>query len=269
MRMTVRMPSLANVVKGGTATLNCPPGRTYEKLTLKYSGVTRAQLKTLRILIDGKPIQEFGDGDELAALNKYYGRHDEDGYLTFWFIRPEMSTLEHRRVTGLGTGKDGQGVVQTLQMEIDIDSAASNPVITASAVQSDPKPLGMIVKHKRFTYSAATSGPYEIDNIPRGPRLLAAHFVKADNDVSRLEVEQNSRKIFEGDKGLAQYLQKEAGRVPQTNYLSVDWTLEGDIYQSIITGERAGIQDQRFRATLDTPGSVTVLVEYLDGFGGI
>lgn len=269
MRLTQRMPSLSNVTAGGTATLNMPIGRTYEKLVLAYSGVTRAQMKDIKLVIDGKPVVEYKDADQLAALNAYYGRHDAAGFITLWFVRPEMSALEQRRVTGLGTGDaQGNGRIQTLQLEVEIDGAATAPVITASALQSDPRALGMINKVKRFTYSSATAGTFEIDNIPKGPRLMAVHFIKTADDVSRVEVEQNSRKIVEGDKGLLQYLQNESGRTPQAGILAVDWTQEGDIYQSIVTDPQR-IQDQRFRLTLDTSGQVEVLVEYLDNFAGI
>lgn len=269
MRLTTRMPSLSNVTAGGTATLNAPIGRTYERMVFSYSGVTRAQMKDIKVVIDGKPIMEFADAEQVAALNKYYGRHDEAGLITLWFVRPELNALEQQRVTGLGTGDQaGNGKISTLQFEIEIDAAAVDPKVTAHAIQSDPAPLGMINKIKRFTYSSATAGQFEIDNIPKGPRLCAIHFVKAAGDVSRVEVEQNSRKIVEGDKPLLQYLQKEAGRTPQAGYLAVDFTQEGDVYQSIVTDPRQ-IQDQRFRLTLDTAGQVTVLVEYLDGFAGI
>lgn len=268
MRQIVRMPSLANVTAGGTATLNMPLGRTYEKLVLRTSGVTREQMKDIRLLIDGKPVIEYESAAQLASINSYYGRHDEAGFVTIWFVRPEMNALEQQRVTGLGTGLSGRGVVQTLQLEIDIHADATNPSIDARAVQSSPKPLGVMNKLKRFVYSSATSGTFEIDNIPKGPRIAAVHFFKADDDISRVEVEQNSRKIVEGDKGLLQYMQKEAGRKPQGGYLAVDWLQEGDLGQTIDTNPN-NIQDQRFRLTLDTPGAVTVLVEYLDGYNGI
>ncbi len=269
MRLTTRMPSLSNVAKGGTATLNMPIGRTYERLILTYAGVTRAQMRSIKVVIDGKPVMEWADAEQLAALNAYYGRHDASGQLTLWFVRPEMTELAQQRVTGLGTGdRQGNGRVSTLQLEIDIASEAENPTIRAHAIQSDQAPLGMINKVKRFTYSSATAGQFEIDNIPKGPRLMAVHLHKDADDVSRVEVEQNSRKILEGDKSLIQYLQRESGRKPQAKYLALDWTQEGDIYQSIVTDPRT-IQDQRFRLTLDSPGQVEILVEYLDGFAGI
>jgi len=269
MRVTTKMPSLSNVAAGGTGTLNMPPGRTYELLTLVYSGVTRAQMKNLRIKIDGKPIMEFGDGDELAAVNAYYGRVDSAGFLTIYFVRPEMNELNHQRVTGIGTGdENGNGAIDTLQFEVDIDAAASSPKIEALAVQSGPSPLGKIIKVKRFTKSSASAGIYEIDSIPQGPRLMAAHFFKANDDISRLELEQNSRKIMEGSKAELQYLQKIGKRVPQTGYLASDFVLEQDITQSVVTDHNI-IRDQRFRLTLDTAGVVKILVEYLDNFDGI
>ncbi|MFP3343522.1 major capsid protein P2 [Halomonas sp. SIMBA_159] len=269
MRMTVRMPSLSNVAAGGTATLNMPVGRTYDKLTLDYSGIERSQMQNIKLLIDGKPVMEFSDGAELASLNKYYGRHDQAGFLTLWFVRPEMQSLEHQRVTALGTGNAaGEGRIQTLQLEIDIHPDAADPKIKAKAVQSDPKRLGQMTKVKRFSYSSATSGAYEIDNIPKGPRIQAIHFIKEADDINHVEVEQNSRKVVEGEATLLRYMQKESGRTPQSKILSVDFTQEGDIFQTLTTNPNR-VQDQRFRLDLATAGAVTVLVEYIDTFAGI
>lgn len=271
MRMTVKLPSLSNVSAGSTATLNAPPGRSYDRVIFSYTGVTRAQLKNLRVEIDGKPIQEYKDVVQLVDLNGYYGRHDEDGYFTLWFSRPEMNSLDHQRVTrlgtGIGSGENASGVVQTFQISMDVDAAAAAPVIEAHAVQSDPSPLGYFTKVKQFVFSSATAGAFEIDSIPKGPRVLAIHFFKPD--VGRVEVEQNSRKITEGGKGLLEFLQKESGRIPMTaKATSVDYTMESDLYNSLETRPDM-IRDQRFRLTLASPGEVRVVVEYLDTFAGI
>lgn len=267
MRLLSKLPSLANVAPGSTATLNCPIGRSYDRIILEYTGVTLAQMKNLRVELDGKPIMEFKDGTQLDDINKYYKRYDEAGFLTIWFNRPEMNSLEHQRVTRLGTGAGGQGVVQTFQVSFDIDSAASAPVVKAHAVQSDASPLGMITKVKQFVFSSATAGQFEIDSIPRGPRILAVHCFKAD--VNAVEVEQNSRKIREGSKALLEFLQKESNRAPMSaKATSIDFTQEADLFHSIETRPDI-IRDQRFRLTLGTPGEVRVVVEYLDYLEGI
>lgn len=267
MRMLVKLPSVTNVNAGSTATLNCPIGRSYDRLIFEYKNLTLAQIKNLRVEIDGKPIQEFKDAVQLDDLNKYYSRHDEAGFISIWFNRPEMNTLEHQRVTRLGTGAGGVGIVQTFQISFDIDEAAVNPEVKAHALQSDPSPLGMITKVKQFVMSSATAGQFEIDSIPRGPRILAIHFFKSD--IKSVEVEQNSRKIREGTKSLLQFLQRESGRVPMTaKATSVDFTQEADVYHSLETRPDI-IRDQRFRLDLESAGEVRVLVEYLDTIGGI
>lgn len=271
MRMTVKLPSLSNVQASSTATLNAPPGRSYDRIIFNYSGVTLAQLKNIRVEVDGKPIQEFKDGVQLIDINKYYQRHDKDGFFTLWFARPEMNSLEHQRLTrlgtGVGSGDNAQGVVQTLQISMDIDAAAEAPKIEAHAVQSDPSPLGYITKVKQFVMSSATAGNFEIDSIPKGPRILAIHFFKSD--VTKVEVEQNSRKITEGSKDLMEFLQRESERAPMTaKATTVDYTMEQDLFNSLETRPDL-IRDQRFRLTLASPGEVRVVVEYLDGFAGI
>lgn len=262
MRMLIKLPSFTNVVAGSTATLNCPIGRSYDRIIFEYSGLTLSQIKNLRVEIDGKPIQEFKDGVQLDDLNKYYDRHDEAGFISIWFNRPEMNSLDHQRVTRLGTTG-----VQTFQISFDIDEDATNPKVKAHALQSDAGPLGMITKVKQFVMSSATAGQFEIDSIPRGPRILAIHFFKAD--VLSVEVEQNSRKIREGTKQLLQFLQRESGRKPMSaKATSIDFTQEADLYHSLETRPDF-IQDQRFRLDLGSAGEVRVLVEYLDNIEGI
>lgn len=271
MRMLVKLPSITNVAAGSTATLNCPIGRSYDRLILECENLTRTQIKNLRVEIDGKPIQEYKDAVQLGFINSYYGRFGlyndtlKKGFVSIWFNRPEMNSLEHQRVTRLGTTG-----VQTFQVSFDIADDAVNPIVIAHAVQSDPSPLGMITKVKQFVMSAATAGKFEIDSIPKGPRIFAVHFFKPD--VKHIEIEQNSRKIREGTKEFLSYVQRESGRKPIDSSLmkatSLDFTLEADLYHSLETNPQV-IKDQRFRLDLETAGEVRVVVEYLDFFAGI
>lgn len=266
MRMLVKMPSLTNVVAGSTATLNCPIGRSYDRLIFERKGLTLGQIKNIRVEIDGKPIQEYKDGVQLDEVNAYYKRHtananSNNGFFSIWFSRPEMNSLDHQRVTRLGTTG-----VQTFQVSFDIDAGAVNPSVVAHAIQSDASPIGMVTKVKQFVMSTATAGDFEIDSIPKGPRILAVHFFKSD--VMSVEVEQNSRKIRDGSKTLLDFLQRESNRAPVNKKTSVDFTLEADLYHSLETNPQF-IKDQRFRLNLETAGEVRVVVEYLDFLAGI
>lgn len=260
MRLTKKMPSLANVGAGQTATLNMPVGNTYDRLEVQYSGVTLAELKNIELVINGKPVMSFKDGPTIEALNDYYGRAKTAGFLTLHFARPEMSTLEQQRLTSIGTLD-----VSTLALNIDIDGAAAAPVITAHAIQSEPAPLGAFIKVREFQFDASVSGQVEISTLPRGPRILAAHLFKSD--VTSLQVELDGQLVLDGSKSLLQSIQKTYGRVPQTDIAThFDTALEGDLSQALVTNNA---QDMRFRADLATAGALRFTVEYLDGFAGI
>ena len=259
------LPSFSPVSPGVTVTLGCPTTRTYEKILLKYGGTfTRAQMKNIRLEINGKPLQEYKDGDELDAINDYYGRADVAGFLTLYFVRPEMDFKDGmQKLCGLGTAD-----VDTMQLRIDIDAAAVNPTLEAYAVTSDPQPLGAITKVKAFPASFATAGEQAIDNLPGGPRIIAMHLFKAD--VDEVSVEVNGRRVAEGVKAVHEQVQKESGRVPQTaSCTHVDFCLDGNLAEALVTDRKAGVEDLRIRPTLGTSGAVRLVVEYLDGFQGI
>ncbi|PLA73512.1 hypothetical protein CYQ88_10845 [Hydrogenovibrio sp. SC-1] len=262
MRKTTIMPSFSNVSAGSTATLNMPLGLTYDQLKLKYTGVTLAQLKNIELLANGKVFQRFKDGATVKFLNDYYGRSaDVNGVLTLWFVRPEMDTLADKRMTALGTAD-----IQSLTLRFDIDAAAANPVVKSWAIQSDQTVFGACTKIKNFPSSVAVAGLQEIDNIPTsGARIAAMHVIKAD--TSEIQVDVNSLKAFEATKEIAEQIQKDYKRVPQTASAShIDFTLEGDLAQALTT---KGLQDFRLKLTHDTAGAVDVIVEYFDGLAGI
>jgi hypothetical protein len=262
MRITQRLPSLSNVAAGLTAVLNCPRGLTYDKIVLQYSGtsVTRAMLEKIRVKINGKPIQEYSDGDELQSINDYYGRADNTGAVTLYFNRPEMDNVQGQRVTGLGTSD-----IQTLSVEFDVASGApADFAVVAYALQSEAQPLGLITKVKKYPASYATSGLMEIDNIVKGGRIMAIHLFKSD--VSKVELEVDKQTVYEATKSVGEILQKEAGRAPVTaSATHIDFIQEGDIAQALIT---AGVSDMRLKPTIDTSGALNVVVEYLDGLAG-
>jgi hypothetical protein len=260
MRITKKLPSISNVGAGLTGTLNCPIGLTYDRITLELTNVTNAQITNIEVLVNGKVIQTYASGTELQQINDYYGRDNNAGYLTLYFNRPELNNLVQQRMTGLGT-RD----VQTLSLNFDLDGDVVSPAVKATAILSEPQPLGLINKVKAFPMSSAVAGAIEISDIPRGPRISAVHFFKAD--ISNLEVEIDGQKVFDSTKALAEVIQKEHGRVPVTaSATHFDTMLEGDNGQALVT---AGSADLRFRPTLDTSGAVRVVVEYLDGLAGI
>jgi len=260
-----KLPSLANVQAGSTASLIIPRGVTYDAIHLEYSGVTLAQIQNIEVLINGKPIQTYTDAVRLQDINKHYKRNIKAGILTFHFVRPEMENIALRRATAIGTAD-----VQTFEIKFDIDAAAAAPVIDAYAVKSNQSPLGLITKVKRFPASSATSGIKEIDSIPKEGRIAAIHFFK--DDISKVEVEVDSAKVYELEKVLGAGIQVDHGRNPNAaKHTSVDFHLEGDPFQSLKMTYPNGVklQDFRLRPFLDSAGAFDIVVEYLTEFNGI
>lgn len=270
-RNSIKLPSFSNVTAGNTATLELPLGRTYDKLHINYSGVTLAQMKNIRVEVNGKPILEFKDGQALANYNKYFGRNTAVGVLDLCFKRDEMKTLAEARAFGLGTASpEGAPAIANVTLRMDIDAAAAAPALTAYAIQSNPGPIGFITKVKNFPVSL-NAGVTEVDKIPRpqSARIAAIHIV-TDATLEKLEVELDSIKIFELPKTLAEKIQVDHERSPQADRATADFILEGDMLQAL---PMQGVQDFRVRIFSDagtaagTPA--TVVVEYFDGLPGI
>ncbi len=264
-RKFTKLPSLANVQAGSTATLIIPRGVTYDSIHFEYAGVTLAQIKNIEVLINGKPIQAYTDAVRLQDINKHYKRNIKASVLTFHFVRPEMENIALRRMTAIGTAD-----VQTFEIKFDIDAGAAAPVIDAYAIKSNQSPLGMITKVKRFPASSSTAGVKEIDNIPKEGRIAAIHLFKSD--ISKIEVEVDDSKVYELKKTLGSGIQVDHGRNPNAaKHTSVDFHLEGDPFQSLAMHYPNGqkLQDFRIRPTLETAGAFDIVVEYLTEFNGI
>lgn len=258
-RKILKLPSFTTVAAGADTSCTLPVGgNTYERVMIEYSGVTLAQMLNIEVRVNGDPIQHWKSGTQLDAINDYYGRPATSGFLTLWFVRPELTDIAQRRLTALGTTN-----VQTLSVHMDIDAAASAPALTAHAVVSGPRPMGLVTKVKQYPHNSAVSGQVDIDNIPRGPRIMAIHLGKAD--ISDVEIELDSVKFYDATKDLAEAIQSENGRTPVTaSYTHVDFMGDNDIGNALITANAA---DFRLKPTLDTSGATDIVVEFLDAIG--
>lgn len=262
-RKTVKLPSLSRVVAGAIATLECPIGPTYFRITFSATGTALAasHIKRISVLLDGKVVQTFKDLTRLIDLNSYYGRGtDTVNQFCLHFFRAELMDIVYRRAPGIGTGD-----VQTFHIEIELDAGAPADIamVAHAFVDPDPQPLGAFFKVREFPYSSSVTGQVEVDKLPRGAFYGAVHLFKAD--VSAVEVEADQVKIVDATKAVLERDQKEASpvkRVPVTAKAThIDWMLEGDAAQAVQTDV---VQDFRIKMTLDTAGAVDIITETID-----
>lgn len=259
-----RLPSISNVAPGSTATLEIPVTTTYDRIFFEISGVTKAQITGIELRLNGKPFQQFRNAVMVDDLNQYYDRGTAENVVDFWFIRPEMDNIDLRRMTAIGTADVG-----TFDIKFDIAEGAENPRIVAYAVRSLQSKLGAITKVKNFPTSAATAGVKDIDNIPKEGRFAGVHFFSRTEGltVTGIDVEADSRRIYELSKSLGEKVQSDAGRNPlKDKATSVDFVTEGNPLNALAVTQ---IGDLRFKPELSAPGALDVVVEYLSGYEGI
>ncbi len=283
-RSQKKISTISAIVAGSIATITLPLGATYDQIKIRHKGMTLAQMKNVRLNVNGKVVSEYKTGVELDALNKFYGRLVVAGVLDFHFNQPEMKTLPEKRMFGLGTASpDGVRIpfpvnaveeklmpaVQSVTITFDIDAAATNPSIEVAAIVSNPVPMGQLVKVKRYP-KLLSAGVNEFDDLPknRNAKIKAVHLVTAAT-IEQCSVFRNGTEITQLDYEWVKHLQREHDRIIQPNYYTTDFVLEGDMKQAL---DLMNVNDLRLRIETadDTTASTycEVIVEYFDVLEG-
>ena len=260
---TRKMPSFEGVAPGQTATLRLPIGRTYHQLFIAYAGTTfdPSHMDGIRVVANGEVIQNL-TGPLLDAMNQFDGRAAASGVLVLDFERYGLLTRAGREVTALGTGHpEDPNPITTLALEIDINSAAVAPSLSCKARQSAPSPSGLLKKIKRFNYTAAGSGPFEIADLPRGDLINRVFFGNHSvTGIKSLKLERDNFVEFERTVAENEAIQRDGVRVPQADYVVYDPTEDGYGAEGLVT---EGVSDLRFTLDLTTAGAVPTIVEYI------
>ena len=275
MKSLKKLPTIANVAKGNTVSINLPVGNTYEKVVLYYKGVTTAQLKNISLELNGRIVSEYPDADRLISMDKHYDRKQTAGAVTFYFNRPEMDMLAEERFFGLDTNQS-QGITTAI-IKLDIDAAASAPELEAYAMvsQSVPGAPNYLTKVRRFIVPVTSAGAFDIDNIPRplGASIGAIHLYMPDDSdadavcqITKAEMLVDNVNWHDISAERAAHFQAGFGRVPQVaDSAVIDNILEGDMRHALALTQ--AIQDFRLRCEAASTGQVEVMVEYLDMWG--
>lgn len=259
---TRKMPGFEGVAAGQVATLRLPIGLTYHQLFISYSGATLAQLNGIRVIANGEVIQKITEVSVLDSINQFDGRAAAAGVIIVDFERFGMITRAGREVTALGTGDPADPTpITTLTVEVDIDAAAVSPVLSAKARQSAPKPSGLILKRKEFSYTAAAAGVFEIADIPKGPLINRVFFGNhAARVFTSMTIERNNFIVFERSTAENNAIQIDGIRTPQAGYVVYDPTEDGYGSEGLSTYDAA---DLRFKLQVTNAGAIPVIVEYI------
>ena len=259
-QVTRKMPSFEGVAAGQTATCRLPIGLTYNQLVIAYSGVTLAQMDEIRLIANGKTIQRWVGGSRIDVVNQFDGRNGAAGVLLLDMERYGLRTRAGSELTALGTGvksKNGP-TITTLSLEIDINAAAAAPVLSAKAVQSEPREAGVLKHVRTFGYDPAAAGEFEIADLPR--LGMMNRIICASSDIDSIRLQRDGYTVFERDTAENEAIQSDGVRVPQAGYWVIDFSEAGNGQDAL---NIAGVKDLRFTLDMAAAGHVDVIVEYL------
>ena len=281
-RITVKLPSFQSVGAGSTATCSIPIGGTYHQVLIAFAGFAISSMKEIRLGGNGRvmmryvttPIMEGGElsgGERLNTRNKYEGRGaSSNNLLVLDFERYGIRTKLNQELTGIGTGfkpshpeyrkAGGLGVeLSELTLEIDLKSTISGtPVLSARAIKSDPRPLGLFKKVITYFHSAPAAGPYEISSIIPGELINKVYAISDKISGLKVEVEQNLK--FDRLKAENNLIQSDGVRTPQTALVVFDPSETGNGSDALPT---KGVQDLRITYEMSEAAPIPIVVEYI------
>jgi hypothetical protein len=292
MKITQKLPRPTGVAASGSVVGVLPIGLSYETLFLVYAGtLSVSMMSNIRIVANGKPIQEYRTGTELDTLNQYNKRTASatNSILMIDFNRRLLLRQDYRELTKLGTGmpvdlrqtvgKAANGAdipnpnynpfpVQTLTVEMDLSSSVgATGTLSLYALQSQPAPTGLLRKVRKFTHNP-TATPFDIADYPKGDMINAIYLLSTTGGttgvkITNVKLLRENYTVFDRTRVLNNIIQTDGGiRTPQTGVFVLD-TTEEELGDQVIT--TAGVND--LRLTIDFSTTPTVLASTVDFIG--
>lgn len=264
MREILPLNNITGVTAGGTASLSLPVNATYEKLHLAFTGVTAAQIKNVKVEINGRTLTEYATLEDLLKENAYFKREKLAGYATMHFARPEVRSpmkpdLVVERFFGLGTAG-----IKLCQIKFDIDQAATTPVIKAFCEKAAPTPPSWLFKRRTFRMNLV-EGINEIADLPRPVGAYIALIEIKHPNIKTSEFLVNNIKWRDNiPKALHDHILKQNGRTPQTGIHAIDLMLDGDVFGGLMLDPL--INDMRLRLDVGETAQAEVIVHYFDDY---
>lgn len=272
LKLTRRAPGWdGSIVGGNTLTLKCPIGLTYHQIYTEYAFADQASapldledaVSEVRVIANGKPIWNI-QAAELDTLNQFDSRAAAAGILTIDFDRYNLRTRTGEEFTSLGTGvapsEQNPVVLTTLTIEMDLKAAVASGSVDSRFRQSEPRPLGLFKKLRRYIDSFSGAGQFEIDDFPKGDLINRVAFFASANNITHVRLERDNFVMFDRGAALNSRIQSDGVRTPQSGVFAYDTSEDGNGSDQLVT---RGVNDLRWFLTVDGAMTVTSVVEYI------
>ncbi|MGB0749708.1 MAG: major capsid protein P2 [Magnetospiraceae bacterium] len=259
MKQFTSLNSFATVTPGATATLGITPEGVYHQLRLYYTSgagntpataaTVAAEIDEIRVKINGKTQRRL-TGAQLVMLNALHDRVWNDGRVILFFAEPWRLTAQAAEL--LAWGMVG---VDRFEVEVDINAAAVNPKLTATALWSpENRPLGAIVKYHTVNIDVTATGPKQVLDFPRENAYVGLHCLTTDINSAKVTVNKG---IVLDDIDIAdlhEYID-DHGLVPQAGWSHVmfdrERRLSDPLPMAVQTGKNRAVKVAEFKVEFD------------------
>ena len=257
-----RLPAANVVTAGTTSTFQIPLGPTYRSLNLRYTesaadaneATQAAGIDRIRLKINGIARIDVS-GPRWHSLVKYYGFAIPTGVFPIPFSRKYLRTTLGEDNTALGTGN-----LQSVTLEVDINSGATSPGLQLDGEQvPERRDLGSMIQVLEHTHTAGGSGLSEKSDLPRSNGALMALHMHS-SVITKAELELDSLNMFNCDLVTARAIYAQMGRVPQTNVQHIEPCYLDRLADLWPLNQ---VQDYRLKITTSGSGTIPIVQETL------
>lgn len=253
-------------IQNGICTLEVPKGPTYYAIALNYAvnGVActeaqaKADIRAIRLKINGTTRWETNGKRAVDCLNKYYGMGFQNGLIFIPLARPWLRMYEAIENTAWGTKN-----LDTFTLEVEFNTPIVSPTLTAEAYYSlNSRDLGMIVEVHDYSHPVIGAGQQEYATLPKGNGDLIALHADHGGLVTALDLDINQSNVYNGGLAGQQALQRWfSERTPQTNYAHIEGQARNLLSEGI---PLMGTSDFRIKPTVTGTGTIWYLAETLN-----
>ena len=275
-RKPVSTNSPNGVSAGQTATIDLPVGNlVYHSLLLRYQtstagGATKtnieAEIDEVRLKVNGK-VQRVFSAAQLYLMNAFNGRPAADyagdasnpGTLPIFFGEPWRRTAQGEDALAWGMAD-----VDTFQVEIDIASGATSPTLDSKVIVDHVgRPMGPIVKWRRFQQPISATGITTNTNLPRNDDYLGLFGFSAN--IADVEVKIDQLESYKLTAAEQIDLQLAHGKTPQTGLFAVDFDFTDRVAETLRMKRSDGRPVSEFRVdwNMSSATSFTLISETL------
>lgn len=263
-----------NVVASGIANCDLNPllGTTLEEIHLGLGGTfIKAMITLIQLKANGKVVFETtGTNLDLAENFKNYTAADA-ARLTISFMEGKGRTLNAFQAGAMDLSP-GSGITN-LRLEVTIAGATSPTlagvagVSPALAIPSEENIRWLIHRRHRNSQTIGAAGEFSLQ-VPHidpsgGGSVFKRVFVHSAN-MTRLKTMREGITEFDVSKAENEWIQKRAGRTPQTNVVAFDPTLDNVLAGRVWdTRPASGVRSAQLFGTFSAGETITIETEEL------